>query len=411
MVTDYYTPADSFHYAIGHRLDKPEEQVRVRLNTVDERHADKPDDSIDKIKSLYVTGENTRDTLADKAKAGVRLLSFDDARKVSAENGVTEYRAHWPKTIATEPSAETVIGMAHVRLRDAVEIEGKPRKAAQAYIEMFKGAAVVNAENIDAVLKSGLSIKDEQNRSRDPLVILRVFHEGKQVAAPRIYPAMKKDKVFDQGLGQHKDISVKVDADETIGKVMAGGPGRDDFETRQLDTVRALVAGLKGLDEPKFASADDAVRDSIRNLYYGAKAGALQVEVISAEKIDFGADSRKTYLANKNRPPMVSYEMREQNGDDLKQSPGFTKTVVAFLRHPDGEPYAVFAAPTQMYPQVKKLADLPMQAVPVKELAKEVSNDTPDPEPSEGVGAPEPAEEPVLAGDESRYDDTDGPAM
>ena len=90
-VEEYQTPAEGFHYAIGHKVDAPDEKVKVRLNTVAERQQDRPNDSADKIKSQYVTGENTRDSLADKSKAGITLISFDDARKVGAdENGVAE---------------------------------------------------------------------------------------------------------------------------------------------------------------------------------------------------------------------------------------------------------------------------------------------------------------------------------
>lgn len=410
-VESYQTPTDGFHYAVGRRADKPDEQIRVRLNTVNERAADRPNENVEKIKALYVTGENTRDSIAEKAKANVPFLSFDDARKISTVDGVTEYRAHWPKTMSTAPQAEVVAGMAHIRLRDASEYEGK-RTAAQAYVEMFKGSSVASADNIDTVLADALAIKDEQGRARDPLVILRVMHDGKQVAAPRIYPETTKTKIFDQGLGDFKEVPVKLDAAATIAKVMEGGPGRNDFETRQLDTARALIAGIKGLDEPTFATTDDAIRGNIRNLFYGAQQGALQVEIVSAEKIDFGADSRKTYLADKNRPQLAAYEVREENGDNVKQTPGYTNTVVAMLRHPDGEPYAVFATPSAMYPKVSKLVDLPLQAAPAKELANETVNDNAQPEPEAGIDhapADEPVAEPEVTADDNRYDD--GPGM
>jgi hypothetical protein len=373
-VEHYETPSDAFHFVVGRRLDAGGELVRVRLNTVQERAADRPGDNPEKIKSQYVSGENHRDTLADKDKAQVPFLSFDDARE-TGNNG--EFRAHWPKTMSTDPEAEIVIGIGHIRLRDAVEQGPEPRKA-QAYVEMFRESALATSENIDAALARSLSIRDEQGRARDPLVILRVIYEGEQQAAPRIYPKSEKARVFDQGTGENKEFSRNLDAPATMAYVMSGEPGRNDFETRQLDTARAIIAGLKGLEVPKLASPDPAIRDSIINVYHGVKQGQLQIEVISADKIDFGADSRKTYLADKDRAHLAVYDIREAGADqDTRQYAGYTDTVVAMVRHPDGEPYAVFASPADMFPRSTKLAQLPLQSAPEMvlssgpELAKE----------------------------------------
>jgi hypothetical protein len=236
---------------------------------------------------------------------------------------------------------------------------------------LIKGSAKATQANIDEALTRSLSIKDEEGRARDPLVILRVMHDGRQVAAPRIYPDTAKGKVFDQTLGDYKEVSIKVDAAATIQKVMSGAPGRNEFETRQLDTARAVIAGIKDLDEPNFVSADPNLRGVLRNLYYGAQQGALHVQVIAAEKIDFGAKSRQTYLTDKDRAHLAAYQIHEEQGDQLKQWPAYTETVLAVLRYPDGEPYAVFASPEEMYPRMTKLANLPTQVGPRMELASD----------------------------------------
>ncbi|MDB6010597.1 MAG: hypothetical protein JWL65_2847 [Gammaproteobacteria bacterium] len=366
----YETPPDGFHFVVGRLVNDPEVQVRVRLNTVKERVEDRPRDDPEKIKSQYVSGENHRDSVADKAKADIPLLSFDDARKVGTHDGVVEYRAHWPKTMSTNPEAEALFGMAHIRLRDASDLGDGVRTNAQAYVELFKETAVASRDNIDAALSRALRIQDEQGRARDPLVILRVRHDGKQVAAPRIYPGTEKKSVFDQGLGDYKEVSRRVDAGTTLERVMSAAPGRNDFETRQLDTARALIAGIKGLGEPEFASPDPNIRGDLRNLYYGAEQGALDVEIVAAEKIDFGADSRKTYLADKDRAHLAAYEIREESEADQqpRRYAGYAETVLAVHRYPDGEPYAVFASPAEMYPRMTKLADLPMEVAPQMEL-------------------------------------------
>src|SRR5690606_10559031 len=113
---------------------------------------------------------------------------------------------------------------------------------------------------------------------------------------------------------------------------------------------------------------DPAIVDAVRNLYYGAKAGQLTVEVISAEKIDFGADSRKTYLKDKDLPQLAAYTVKEARDDQtLRESPGYTDTVIGIMRHEDGEPFAVYASPLKMYPKAYKLADLHLRdaAAPV----------------------------------------------
>ncbi len=359
VVDSYETPAEGFHYAVGHKADKPDEKIKVRLNTVQERSADRPSENVDKIKAQYVTGENTRDSISDKAKAGIKLLSFDDARRLGQdENGVTEYRAHWPKTMSTNPEAEVMAGFAHVKLKEAGEYSGR-RSPAQAYVELMKSSVVADKDGIEKVLADALTIKDEQGRARDPLVVMRIRHENKVVATARIYPSTEVAKVFDQNLGEHKEVRRKVDADKTIADLLSGKPGANDESNRQLDRARAVVAGIKGLDEPKFNTADTRVVDDFRNLYYGAKAGALQVEVIAAEKIDFGADSRKTYLNDKDRPQLAAYVIKEAVDESrVRESSGYINTVVAVHRHPDGEPYAVFASPVQMYPKAQKLNEL-----------------------------------------------------
>jgi hypothetical protein len=383
MAVDHYeTPSDGFHFAVGSRLDTGGETVRVRLNTVQERAADRPKDNAEKIKSQYVTGENHRDTLAEKDKAGVPYLSFDDAREIGSQDGVTEFRAHWPKTISTDPKAEILIGMGHIRLRDAVE--GPEARKAQAYVELLRGSAMASRENIDEVLTRSLSIQDEQGRARDPLVIMRVMYEGVQRDAPRIYPKTEKVPLFDQGTGETKEYFRNLDAPATIGYVMSGEAGRNDFETLQLDKTRAIVAGLKDLELPLLASTDPDTRDAIANLYHGVKLGKLQIEIIAADKIDFGADSRKTYLADKqkDRGHLAAYDIRlEGNDREIRQYAGYTDTVVAMLRHTDGEPYAVFASPAEMYPTTTKLVDLPLRTAP--EIALTSGRAYPDRSPTE----------------------------
>lgn len=359
MAVDHYlTPPDGFHFAVGHRVDAPDELVKVRLNTVPERHQDKPKLSLESITSLYVTSDTPRETIADKAKNNIKLISFDDAKLISrGEDGVAEYRAHWPKTMSSDPKSELMMGMAHIKLSPAGE-----GKKSQAYVELIKSSTLVDQNNVDAVMADALSISDGAGRARDPIMIVRIAHEGKVVATPRIYPATETTQVFDQQTGGMRDRSQAATADKSISALMDGGAGKSDIETISKDRVRAVIAGIKGLDEPTFTSADAAQVDNARNMYYGAKSGDLKVEILAVEKIDFGADTRVNYVNDRTQPHLAAYTIKEPvaEGQKTRETPGFANTVLVVNRHPDGEPYAVFATPVALYPKMTKLADLPM---------------------------------------------------
>jgi hypothetical protein len=356
-VEEYLTPNDGFHYAVGHSVKNPSERVRVRLTTVDERIKDLPKADPDKITKQYRTGDNTRESVADKSKNGIKLISFDDSIKINSENGVTEYRAHWAKTMSTDPSAEVIFGTGHIRLRESENGTG------QAYVEMVKGISVGTPENIDSIFHSALTIKDDQSRARDPFAAVRIIYKDNIVSTTRLYPATDKKTVFDNDMGRNKEINVPVDSDITLKKLLSGEPTASDFTNKQADTIRAVVAALKGLDLPVF-NTDYATNAA--NIYHGVKGGQLKIEVISFEKMDFGPDSRKTYLKEKEvRPQLKAYDIisSAEGGKENYQVAGYDQTVVAFQRHPDGEPYVVFASPEAMWPKPAPLKDITLEVM------------------------------------------------
>ncbi|MEA9392207.1 hypothetical protein SJI19_16910 [Acerihabitans sp. TG2] len=393
-VDSYLMPNDGFHYAIGHSIKNPAEQVKVRLTTVDERSTDLPKADKEKILKQYRSGENTRDSIADKAKNNIRLISFDDSIKIGTDHGVTEYRAHWGKTISTDPNAEVIFGSGHIRLRENENGSG------QAYVEMVKGVAVATPENIDQLMHDSLTIKDEQQRARDPFMAVRIIYNEKVATTVRLYPAVEKTSVFDNDMGRSKEINKPVDADNTIAKLMAGESTVSDFTNQQADTVRAIVAGLKDLDVPVF-NTNRATSDL--NIYHGVKQGALRVEIISFEKFDFGPDSRKTYLKDKSfRPQLKSYDINSsaEGSNEIRQVAGYDQTVVAFMRHPDGEPYVVFASPEEMWPKPKPLKDITLEEFISPTIAREAvieieaetslqQHPEPEKEPESANAAPE----------------------
>ncbi|QTP13341.1 hypothetical protein [Serratia symbiotica] len=371
-VDEYLTPNDGFHYAVGHSIKNPAERVKVRLTTVDERIKDLPRVDADKITKQYRTGDNTRESIADKQKNGIKLIAFDDSIKISAENGVTEYRAHWPTTMSTDPNSEVIFGTAHIRLRESENGSG------QAYVEMVKGISVGTAENIDSVLQSALAIKDDQSRARDPFAAIRIIYKDNIVSTTRLYPATEKHAVFDNDMGRNKEINIPVDSDKTIGKLLSGESTGNDFSNKQADTIRAVVAALKGLDLPNF-NTDYAANAA--NIYHGVKGGHLKIEVISFEKLDFGPDSRKTYLKDKEfRPQLKAYDIvsSAEGGKENYHVAGYDQTVVAFQRHPDGEPYVVYASSEAMWPKPAALKDITLEAMAehIVEVSAEQSFDS-----------------------------------
>lgn len=360
VVENYETPESGFHYAVGHKFDDVDAKVRVRLNTVDERCKDRPKTDQNKIREQYVSGENTRDTIADKKKSNIKFISFDDSLLLTEKDGVSEYRAHWGKTMSTDPTAEIISGVGHIRLRQP---ENGSERSAEAYIEFIKDAQPVVKKNIKQQLTSGLAIKDEQGRARDPFVIIRVVYQDKLVTTVRLFPATETKAIFDQNLGANKEIRTLVDSEKTIEHLLSGKPLSNSPTTayidNQADTVRAVVAGLLGRKEPTFNDPSNKERNL--NIYHGAKGGQLNFELISAEKIDFGIDSRKTYLNEKSRPHLAAYDIKSgEEGNEKQQfvTSGYTETVLAIHRHPDGEPYAVFASPKEMWPKTQVMKNL-----------------------------------------------------
>jgi len=411
-IKSYETPSDGFAYAVGHVIGKEDEQVRVRLTTVSERVGDKAASnsplSAATVEAQYATSATPRDTLGAKAKDNIRFISFDEAYKIGEKDGVTEYRAHWPTTMAVDPAAEVISGIAHIHLSDAIEPKGDERRVkAKAYVEMVQAGSKVDGNNIDEALFAALARQDEHGRARDPRAIVRVLHDDKLAATLRIYPQMIESERFDGNLGRNVPQYEKADAANTIADILNGTPGFSDYYTETKDIVRAIVAGLKGEPEPVVVSADEAVKERVSNFYHGTAGGHLKVEVIAAKNLDFGKDSGVTYLGKKHQPHLAAYTIEEAGPNDTaRRTAGYVETVVAVLRHPDGEPYVIFAGSEKQWAKrdMAKLSAISVERLPElvagAELEHVASADKAEPAAPVQEGAEQ---------DESRYDD--GPSM
>jgi len=405
QVTGYELPNDGPHFAVGHKIGRPDAPVRVRLNTIDERCADMPSMSREKVTLQYATGTNIRDSLAGKSKDGVTLLSFDDAKFIRKnEDGAVEFRAHWPKTMAVDPSAEVIQGRAHIYLvRDDAPV-GKPG----AYVELIRSAKPATAENIDELLHQGLAITDEQGRPRDPSVAIRLTLDGKVTMSARIYAAKEQSSTYDQVLGQQKSINVRSTADVSVEKTLRGPATSSDLTNRSTDLVRAVVAALKNepLASPLFVAGGDITAqvakrhaDMIENAYLGVKSGHVIPEVVAIQRIDFGADSAKTYLKDSTLSHLAGYaKVDVVEGNAVSRKALYAATTVAIQRHTDGAPYAVFATPNLMFPFMNEFKELRLSeaSTPVKAADNTTDNAAaPAPAAPAASAAPSFAEAPV----------------
>ena len=127
---------------------------------------------------------------------------------------------------------------------------------------------------------------------------------------------------------------------------------------------------------PKFNNQDTSVTST--QIFYGVKAGALDVELISAEVVQFGQASSMSYLRQKDSLTYASYMVK----DDKKEHHGFAPTVYAVQRYDDGTPFVTFAAPAEtMIPKAKKIMDCSLDELSIdlkseKDKNHDQDNDT-----------------------------------
>ena len=196
-------------WAIGHSITNPEDKVMVRLSTIEERMSDLPQANEAKLRQSY-EGENRRETLAEKAQGKIKLIAFDGARPLGVgEDGVKQYRAHWPQTMAAKPEAEVTAGVGSIVLYQPKEGSGSK---ADAYVEFLRTATLADGSNVQQAMESALEIKDENGNARDAHAVMRVFYNGEEVATARVFPAREQAKVTDPMYGDEKTIMQPVDA-------------------------------------------------------------------------------------------------------------------------------------------------------------------------------------------------------
>lgn len=342
--------ADGPVWAVGHRLSRPDEKVAVRLSTVEERVSDNPDRyTADKIRKQY-EGENRRHTLTEKNKDKIKLIAFDGVRALGpGEDGVARYRAHWPQTMATSPNAEVTIGLGTITLYTPPE--DKPGKST-AHVEFLRTATLVDGHNVRAALEAALKPEDAEGRPRDAHAVMRIFHQGREVGTARIHPEREQASVPGD-FGDEITIMRAVEGGRSVDSLMGGRMSGIDNLDANNDLARAVVAGLEDADEPPVANLGD--KDTPANFFHGAKSGELTVEIIGVERMNFGADTAKTYLKDRDRPQYAAFLVADKETGYRQR--GYAEVAVAFQRFEDGRPYAVYANSVENWPKMRVLED------------------------------------------------------
>lgn len=345
-------------WAIGRSVTDPSVKLAVRLSTVEERMVDMPKANEARLRQSYESGEFRRETLAEKAAVKIKLIAFDGARPLGeTEHGVRTYRAHWPQTMAAKPEAEVVHGLGTINLFQPRD--GAPGKAS-AHVEYLRTSTIVDGSNVREALGSALATKDDQGNARDGHAIMRVYHGGTEFATARVFPAREESVVKDPLYGDNKTVRLPVQGDASVKALLDGKRAGLDNVDVQNDLARAIVAGILDDDEPPVSHV--MAPEKAANFFYGAKAGELTVEIVAAERINFGLDSAKTYLKDIENPKFAGYLVRtEVEGERTTVERGYGNTVTAIQRHPDGLPYAIYASPQEHFPQVSPLAHFDAQ--------------------------------------------------
>jgi hypothetical protein len=348
-VTEFDLPDNAPHRVRGVLIGTDKEVV-VRLNSIDEQMGDSPKSDRAAVEKQYA-GENARKSIQSFAKDGIRLIAFDNAVSI----GEGEYRAHWANTMSTKPEAEVFRGLAHIKLHRPSS--GKTR----AYTEILHSAEFANAENIIPLLTGALTIKDAEGRARDPHAILRFWYQNKPAEGEvRLFPSSQEVKSFDQAKGVETTIRRRVEAHMSLADLFADSKSGIDNIDAQRDAVRAVVAALKGesLPVPVYSGKESASQAA--NLYQGIQGGFLQVEVIAAERIDFGQKTTQSYINEDGSPNwrFTSYVTEKEDGGKTYKVPGYADTVLTFLRYDDGEPFGVFASPADQFPKPVSLNEV-----------------------------------------------------
>lgn len=415
MVVTSYEAADGHQWAVGHRLNNPDDLIRARLSTADEAIADMPNmdrAAINRMLAIVGPGEEppefARETLGHKSKAKIKYLQLDGARFMgkSKEDGMRKFRAWWPVSMTTSKDAEFRTAQASIVLSPAVAEKpaagGRPATPAQpsrAFVDVINSAVVATPENFDASVLSALAHQDAQGHARNPSMLVRICHEGVVAATTRIFPEREGVKVHDPVSMKERIVRLPLPSEATLAALRTPKTP-EQLATMQpvainaVDTFRVAEAGVKGLPMPQLMTTDKELAASLENIHAGISGGHLKVELVDLERIEFGPDTGSALLARRDSEPFKRYRAEFQSVDGMRTINKFARTTIFFQRHEsNGQPYVTFANPTEQYPFTSELKTLRLSeaSTPPKPAAEASQESAAAPAASTAAATPAPA--------------------
>ena len=413
---------ESTTYVLGTRLDDPEQQVRVRLNTVYERMEDleagtdkERAKQFQQVSKAYSTGARVRPSLSELRGRDPIVIKFESA--VQLEDGeVQKYRAHWPRVVATKgmevnPKYSTVV----------VSAETDNQKA-KAHVDIIDRQVILNPENI--LIELPLAIDYKKNSSGDnrmPIVHVRLFHKGELMAMLRMFPSMESKVIFDNKSMKEMEVFVPAEAMDSTMRVVDGEKSDLDMINRHHDALRAVIYGMmkwsakdgsSSIKKPPIVTDDVDFRKRVENIFSGVASGRIQVDMLHGERVKFGGMTRKNIISQyeefkrrRERGETGIYNVYAkykqtsevkvqapifyatdaqgaitksfQKGDLLKAGfsdreikkvdgvktvkrydQGYMPTVIGSVRRDNGSSYVTFAEPLDRNPKTKSLSEI-----------------------------------------------------
>ena len=344
-------------------------EIKVRLNSIEERLSDRPGQKRTAVENSYSTGSFKRESMVQKFQKKASVLQLDDC--VALNDGKnTEYRAHWPKTIATETQNVTVLhsNAVHLKLFKNNSDAGKDL----AFVEVVKPSVKLTAEICQEVLMNAFANVDENENPHRPVVLLDMRHNGTPIFdnVPRLYPSTVADSVYDDSIGGMKEIRVTADAKVSVDDLLSGNrKPADGREATHLDYFRAAIAAVLNEPMPELTSPSATVTDRAQQLYNLIEEGKVEVNIGSASIYNFGPQSAKTYLADADKKHLTAYSVsRKGPNDSTVNVSGYTEAYVSLGQFEDGTFYARDVVSVEPYPKAKPLNEFNLTALKEPEI-------------------------------------------
>ena len=341
------------------------EVIDIRLNTVDERLSDRPSDSKKSVDSAYVSGAYARETLEKKHNRKSNILVFDDCVSIEGpDKTITAYRSHWPTAMSAESTQIKILEAEamHIKLKKGLE-EGSRDTA---YVEVVHPSVKAEKDNVDHLLSSIFSNKDEDGNPAHPAILLDLRFKGGAALPnlPRIYPDTVQEAVYDSATGGMKSISITAPAEVTVKRLLDGSRepknGRDAIN---LDYFRAVIAAVKGEEQPDPTSPSAKVRSNTASLYQMVKDKTIDVHLGKISTYSFGPQARKTYINEADKKHMSGFHVNRKNGEEVRPVAAFAHGVVALGQFEDGTYYVRDAKTIEAYPSTKPLNEMNLSTV------------------------------------------------